>query len=245
MTDTPGPVCPVCASGGAAHFAAKNGYSLSRCGACGFVFVDPMPAPEALAEIYCREDGDVCADFYPKAESRARRARRRARRFARYIQGRDVLDIGCGGGFMVEAMDRVGGRAVGLDLSPQSIAYARRHYPGGEFFAERLEDFQHRGRTFGFVHCSEVLEHLPDINSFMAALARTMRPGGYVFITTPDIGHWRVPRDVVSWPLVDPPRHVQYFSYGNIRLLFDRYGLPVRRKLFKLKPGLQVLAQRS
>jgi SAM-dependent methyltransferase len=245
MTDRSEATCPVCGDESAAFLAAKNGYPLFRCPACGLIFVHPMPSEDALAAVYCAEEGTISESFYPKAQSRWRRALVKASRFVRYVRGKDVIDVGCGGGFMVEAMRRAGGRAVGLDISPQSIAYARRQYPENEFFCEGLEEFARRNRTFDFIYSSEVLEHLPDINSAMAALARIARPGGHLFVTTPDIGHWRVPKDVLSWELVNPPLHLQYFSRDNLRLLFERHGFTVRKRLFKLKPGLQVVARRS
>ncbi|MFZ0694639.1 MAG: methyltransferase domain-containing protein, partial [Alphaproteobacteria bacterium] len=155
-----------------------------------------------------------------------------------------MIDVGCGGGFMAEAMRRLGGRAIGIDISPRAIAYARNHFPSVDFTCEILEDFQNRGRMFDFVYCSEVIEHVANAERFAAALAQICRAGGYLFITTPDIGHWHVPKDLVSWPLVDPPRHVRYFNTANLRMLLERHGFTLRRKIFKRKPGLHVLAQR-
>jgi SAM-dependent methyltransferase len=245
MTDRAEVTCPVCGERRGGFLAAKNGYPLFRCPACSLIFVHPMPSEDALAAVYCADEGDISETFYPKARSRWRRALVKALRLVRHVRGKDVLDVGCGGGFVVEAMRRAGGRAVGLDISPQSVAYARRHYPENEFFCERLEEFARRNRTFDFVYSSEVLEHLPDVNSAMAALAKIARPGGHLFVTTPDIGHWRVPKDVVSWELVNPPLHLHYFNHGNLRLLFTRHGFTIVKKRFKLKPGLQVLARRT
>jgi len=237
--------CAVCLAAAAAPFATKGGYGLARCADCGFVFVDPMPTPEELAEIYGGEAATASETHYPKARSRYRRAMVKGVRFARYAWRRDAIDIGCGGGFVVEALRRAGARAVGLDISPQSLAYARRRFPRNEFFCETLETFAGRGRQFDFIHASEVLEHVPDVNAFAAALARIARPGARVFITTPDIGHRRVPPDPVSWSVVAPPYHVQYFNRANIGVLFGRHGFRVRRRYFKLQPGLQVLLERN
>jgi 2-polyprenyl-3-methyl-5-hydroxy-6-metoxy-1,4-benzoquinol methylase len=233
----------MCRTPAAAFFGRKNGYALSRCGSCGFVFLDPMPTRDELANLY-RDEAGITADFYPKADSRFRRAFIKAIKFAGYIRGRDVIDVGCGGGFVAEAMRRVGGRATGLDISGRAIAYARRRFPSCEFACGVLEEFQETGRSFDFVYCSEVIEHVADADAFAAALARICRPGGRLFVTTPDIGHWRVPKDLVSWSLVDPPRHVRYFNAKSLTSLLERHGFTVRRKMFKLKPGLQVLAER-
>ncbi len=225
-------------------FVEKDVYAFSRCADCAFVFLDPMPAADVLARQYTGDDGSISAEHYPKAESRFRRARIKVACFSRYIRGRDVLDIGCGGGFMVEAMRRRGARATGIDINAQAIAYAAQHYPECVFLCEDLAAFARRAQMFDFVYSSEVMEHLSDINGFMAELARVTRRGAFVYITTPDIGHWRVPVDVTQWDVFSSPVHVQFFNARNIRILFARHGFDVRRKFFKLKPGLQVLAER-
>ncbi len=91
------------------------------------------------------------APSYPKAASRFRRARIKALRFVRYIRGRDAIDIGCGGGFMVEAMRRVGARTAGLDINPQAITYAERHFPENRFFCEDVAAFEGHDLAFDFV----------------------------------------------------------------------------------------------
>ena len=233
----------MCRAPGAGFLGRKNGYDITRCGACGFAFVDPMPTAEELSRLY-RDEAGIGADSYPKAGSRFRRAFIKAIKFARYIRGRDAIDVGCGGGFVAEAMRRVGGRAMGLDLSGRAIAYARRRFPSCEFACGGIEELLGTGRSFDFVYCSEVIEHVPDAEAFAAALARICRHGGRLFLTTPDIGHWRVPEDLLSWDPVDPPRHVRYFTAKSLTLLLARHGFAVRRKIFKLKPGLQLLAER-
>jgi SAM-dependent methyltransferase len=235
----------VCGAFRTGAFAEKDGYAYTRCAACGFVFLDPMPDAAELARQYTTEDNAIDADAYPKAASRFRRARVKALRFVRYIRGRDAIDIGCGGGFMVEAMRRVGARAAGLDISPQAIAYAERQFPKNRFFCENVAAFEGRNLAFDFVYSSEVIEHVPDATRYMALLARITRPGGHVYITTPDIGHWRVPGEVTRWDVFSPPVHVQFFNRRCLGLLLERHDFRVRRRFIKLKPGLQILAVRN
>lgn len=237
--------CRVCGAGTGAPFAHKDGYQFARCGHCGFVYLDPMPSSEALAALYDGgTGGGITAESYPKAASRLSRARVRALRFWRHLRGRDVLDIGCGGGFMVEAMGWLGARAVGVDIDSQAIAYATQQFPRRRFIAADFDDFAGHGLTFDFVHTSEVMEHVPDIGRYMTVLTAITRPGGRVFITTPDIGHRRVPDDVTEWDMFSPPTHVQFFDAATIATLFERHGFRLRRRYFKLKPGLQILAER-
>ncbi len=236
------PPCRVCGDSHTGLFAEKDGYAYARCAACGFVFLDPMPDAAALAGQYAGEA--ISAEAYPKAASRFRRARVKALRFVRYIRGNETIDLGCGGGFMVEAMRRLGARATGVDVNPGAIAYASRRFAHNRFYCDDLAAFEGRGLAFDFVYASEVMEHLPDIGAFMRLIARITRPGGHVYVTTPDIGHWRVPDDVTEWDMFSPPMHVQFFNRRCLGVLFERHGFRVRRRFFKLKPGLQILARR-
>ncbi|MCH7944049.1 MAG: methyltransferase domain-containing protein, partial [Proteobacteria bacterium] len=227
------PQCRVCGGARTGAYAEKDGYAYARCADCGFVFLEPMPAAEALAALY--GGGGVSEASYPKSRSRFRRARIRAWRFGRYLAGRDALDIGCGGGFVVELMRRRGARASGLDIDPQAIAYAARSFPECRFTCEDLVVFAGRGLAFDFIHCSEVFEHVADIAGFMAALARITRPGAGVFVTTPDIGHWRVPGDVTAWDVFSPPAHPRFFTRRAIVFVFERQGFRPRPIYVKLK----------
>ena len=141
-------------------------------------------------------------------------------------------------------MRRRGARASGLDIAPQAIAYATRSFPEYRFYCEDMAVFAERGLAFDFIHCSEVIEHVADIAGFMAALARITRPGAQLYVITPDIGHWRVPGDVTAWNMFSPPTHLQFFTRRAIAILFERHGFRLRRVYLKLKPGLQVLAER-
>jgi 2-polyprenyl-6-hydroxyphenyl methylase/3-demethylubiquinone-9 3-methyltransferase len=105
------------------------------------------------------------------------------------LAARDVLDVGCGGGILAEAMARRGARVTGIDLSEKPLRVAQLHLlesaqqvryelAAAEDYAER-----HAG-SFDVVTCMELLEHVPDAASTVAACARLLRPGGRVFFST-------------------------------------------------------------
>ncbi len=105
------------------------------------------------------------------------------------LAGKDVLDVGCGGGILAEAMAVRGARVTGIDLSEKSLRVAELHRleSGAAVAYERAmaEDFaaRHAGQ-FDVVTCMELLEHVPDPASVVAACARLARPGGQVFFST-------------------------------------------------------------
>jgi 2-polyprenyl-6-hydroxyphenyl methylase/3-demethylubiquinone-9 3-methyltransferase len=105
------------------------------------------------------------------------------------LAGKKVLDVGCGGGILAEAMAGAGAAVSGIDLSEKALKVAKLHlYESGRQVDYQLvsaEDYadQHAGE-FDVVTCMEMLEHVPDPASVVAACARLVRPGGWVFFST-------------------------------------------------------------
>lgn len=236
--------CPICGSVQTAFYARQDGYDFVVCRDCGFVFLFPMPDASCLAAVY--DDSAFGVGRYPKAKSRMRRATMRALGLWPYFFRKDAIDVGCGGGFVTEAMRRLGARrAAGLDISPGSIAYARDAFPKAAFYEETFGKYLARGERFDFIHSSEVIEHIGDVKGYMELLAGIAWPGARVFLTTPDIGHPTVPAEVTEWDMFSPPRHVQFFTEATLTRLFDAYGFDIVRRYYKkAAPTLQVLARK-
>ncbi|MCC6249380.1 MAG: bifunctional 2-polyprenyl-6-hydroxyphenol methylase/3-demethylubiquinol 3-O-methyltransferase UbiG [Rubrivivax sp.] len=106
------------------------------------------------------------------------------------LRGKDVLDVGCGGGLLAEAMARSGARVTGIDLASRALGVARLHaleagMTGLEYREIAVEALaaQQPG-AFDVVTCMEMLEHVPDAASVVRACAQLVRPGGWVFFST-------------------------------------------------------------
>lgn len=105
------------------------------------------------------------------------------------LAGRSVLDVGCGGGLLAEAMHQRGARVTGIDAGETAIRVAERHARAGGAAvayecttAEALAARMPAG--FDVVTCLELLEHVPDPASLVAACAALARPDGHVFFST-------------------------------------------------------------
>jgi 2-polyprenyl-6-hydroxyphenyl methylase/3-demethylubiquinone-9 3-methyltransferase len=103
--------------------------------------------------------------------------------------GKDVLDVGCGGGILAEAMAQRGARVTGIDLAekPLRVAELHLHESGLTVRYERASAEDHaasHAAAFDVLTCMEMLEHVPDPASAVAACARLLRPGGRAFFST-------------------------------------------------------------
>ena len=105
------------------------------------------------------------------------------------LKGKQVIDVGCGGGLLSEGMAALGAQVTGIDLSEKALAIARLHlFESGHVIdyrlisAEAMADESPSG--FDLVTCLEMLEHVPDPASTVAACARLVKPGGQVFLST-------------------------------------------------------------
>jgi 2-polyprenyl-6-hydroxyphenyl methylase/3-demethylubiquinone-9 3-methyltransferase len=112
---------------------------------------------------------------------------------ARYVQerctlgGAQLLDVGCGGGLLAETLARAGAQVTAIDLAPSMIETARLHALDSglqiDYRVEAAEGLKSPGK-FDVLTCMEMLEHVPDPAASIAVLARLVRPGGHVFIST-------------------------------------------------------------
>jgi len=105
------------------------------------------------------------------------------------LAGKDVLDVGCGGGILSEGMARQGARVTGIDMGEAPLEVARLHLleSGLEIHYERVPTERlaaERPSSFDVVTCMEMLEHVPDPASIVQACNDLVKPGGWVFFST-------------------------------------------------------------
>ncbi len=245
---TANPTCQVCGAAERRLFIRHQAHELYECAACGLVYLEPMPSEAELEALYCDSARGESSGYFAKVASKMRRSRRRFRALARHLRpghGGRFLDIGSSAGFMVEAAREAGFEAWGIEPDPSAVRFARAHYPRGHYIAGRIESFDWTGARFDALYCSEVIEHVPDANRFMAKVAALVGPGGVLYLTTPDIGHWRRPREIRAWQALAPPGHCLYFNRSNLTLLLERHGFEIFKRRLAFKPGIKVLARRG
>ena len=105
------------------------------------------------------------------------------------LAGKTVLDLGCGGGILAEAVAALGASVTGIDAGEEPLAVATLHLKESgvevDYRLATAEQFaEEAAGRFDVVACMELLEHVPDPGSIVAACARLVKPGGEVFFAT-------------------------------------------------------------
>lgn len=104
------------------------------------------------------------------------------------LEGLRLLDIGCGGGLLSEPMARLGAEVVGADAAATNIEVAKIHAERSglsiDYRATTAEALADAGETFDVVLAMEIVEHVSDIDLFVSACARMVRPGGLLLLAT-------------------------------------------------------------
>lgn len=104
------------------------------------------------------------------------------------LKNKKVLDVGCGGGILTEALARTGAEVTAIDMSEEAIHVAKAHA-----LSQGLNiDYQHcpidslapASPSFDLITCMELLEHVPDPRAIIQACATRLKPGGYLFVST-------------------------------------------------------------
>jgi SAM-dependent methyltransferase len=236
--------CPICESPQHAWVAAKNGYDIHRCAACSGMFIHPFPSEEEISEFY--QNYHKSKQYKDKIKSKTRRARARIASLGRRGD-LAFLDVGCNLGFATEAGRSLGFRALGIYIDADAIRRAQQTFPSAQFRAAAIAELAAEGAKFDVIYCSEVIEHLTDPCGFLESIRAVMADGAVVFLTTPDVGHFSLPRKLeklVAWTTFRPPEHLIYFTRRSLGEVFRRAGFSSVKFRFGFKPTLKVVAKR-
>lgn len=105
------------------------------------------------------------------------------------IAGKNVLDIGCGGGILTESLAKAGALTTGIDMSEDAIVIAKQHAEQSalQITYQKIsaEEFANlHANTFDVITCMEMLEHVPDPVSIIQSTSQLLKPNGYLFLST-------------------------------------------------------------
>lgn len=222
--------CDLCDSNEPVAFATDNGYRLVRCGQCGLLYVNPRPSPEEIETIYqeWRCGGQTIATGRSqKIDAAAHRwsARRRLTRLLEHVAPpARLLEIGCGGGWFLQAAQEAGFEVEGIELSGELATHAH-EMTGARVAGDSAEALDREPQSLGVVCHFNVLSHLRAPSRVFEMTARALRPGGWLYVLTGNRAELRS-RDDGAFPGSDwgTPQHLFHYSETTLRRLLEKTG---------------------
>jgi 2-polyprenyl-3-methyl-5-hydroxy-6-metoxy-1,4-benzoquinol methylase len=191
---------------------------LYKCRACGMVFSLPrMGFAEELYDYYAERLSWPEERIYNPLNDL--RLRELFGGFAQLVSGRKLLDVGCGDGTFVRAGLSAGWDARGIELSESAVALCQRFgLPVGrtDLFSSSLDD------RWDVIIMSELLEHVTWPVAFLVRAEELLRPGGLLYLTTPNFNCVERVVSGKSWESIHA-EHVNYFSPYTIRRMIESF----------------------
>jgi 2-polyprenyl-3-methyl-5-hydroxy-6-metoxy-1,4-benzoquinol methylase len=199
--------CPACLASDSRLWASKSGHSLWRCAKCGSLFTSAEGVQQETEELYGhyydRPLGDVPLVVL---ESLARIVRRAER----YRRTGMWLDIGYGEGALLSLASKNGWRCHGTEIAPAVLERGR--LQGWEVATSTQDGSRFPEGGFDVVTLIETLEHVAGPRAFLADAARLLRPGGVLFLTTPNADGLNRRLLGSSWSVISPPEHLTLWT---------------------------------
>jgi 2-polyprenyl-3-methyl-5-hydroxy-6-metoxy-1,4-benzoquinol methylase len=136
------------------------------------------------------------------------------------------LDVGFGEGALLDVAESLGWQCYGTEVAPQSLEYGRTR---GWTVAECSEhDARFVWGGFDVVTMIELIEHVPEPERCLANACRLLRPGGLLYVTTPNAGSLNRRVLGAEWSVFAPPEHLTIWSAAGLRTALARNGLQVQ-----------------
>jgi len=138
------------------------------------------------------------------------------------VTERRLLDVGCGGGQFLLLAKNIGWHTMGFDSDPKAVEVARSS--GLEVYLGGFESLPKNESGFDAITVNHVIEHVYDPQQLLAHCYRLLKSGGYFWIETPNIDSFGHSEFKSAWRGLEPPRHLQLFSWVSLKGMLDAAG---------------------
>ncbi len=222
-------------------WGGEEEFGVVRCRNCGLIYTNPRPTQEEISRYYPSQYSAFAFSQGGLGGLLRRTLLEREVRKMRSLIGEvgRVLEVGCGTGEYLAALQQVGGWSVmGLEPSPYAAQVAKER--GLEVVTGTLEEARLDDQAFDLVILRHVLEHLPSPSHTLGEVRRLLADGGLCHLTLPDIGSWEAKLMGRFWYDLDLPRHLYHFTKKTLFDLLAKHYFQVRRIGHSYTPNIWI-----
>lgn len=220
--------CPLCSTQTLEHRWDVDGYDIVRCKECGLLFVRNSPSSKELARFYdSGEDPVYSDDNRDRLDHYYLELRKRIEKMVP-PPGR-ILDVGCSGGWFLEAM--AGWECYGCEIASAAAEVARRRF-GDRIFLGSFEEYQAENGFFDVITMQDVIDHCPAPLPALEKCHRLLKPGGLLVVKVHDFACLYAKLAGSRFYAVIPPSHLFYFDRRTLGSAVTRTGFKVVERAF-------------
>jgi len=221
-------LCPLCFSKKTRYFAEKNSYLFYRCSDCKALFLNTLPSNIKLKDYYKKQFS------YTDGLLNESLIRKRSASILNKLQNSapkstTLCDVGSGYGYFLDEASHRGYRSEGIEPSKQLAVHATKKY-SLHIYNGGLEEYIRNTHTqFDIVTCIHVIEHVQHPKHFINLLLKLVKPGGLLFLETPNSDSHLLYREKEVYTFLIPPDHLWVFSQFSIQaMLPHNFGIIFR-----------------
>lgn len=222
--------CKACLASNIVILFKKDNYYFKKCIKCGLIFVDPLPEEGEELKLYNKSGK---AAYYEGADQEGiLYANKLKLGFLKDLHAinfnswQRILDIGCGGGFFLNAVREIFDKLYGLEISSELAEFVKKKWDIDVHIGNILNiDFPKN--YFDIITLYDVLEHMFHPDELLREIHRILKPGGVVVVSTPNVNGLSAKSMKDKWLFFTPPEHLYYFSPNSLRIFFEANGFRV------------------
>ena len=223
--------CSICHHKKARLSFLKNNYQYYSCPKCKTFFIYPFPKKKELSIYYKK--------FTNSAISQERTIRKRSIRIINQLKklspcGKDLIDIGCGYGFLLDEARKKGLSVIGVEPSISAFKYFKNILKINGSNSNFEEFIKINRKKFDFVIFSHVIEHIKNPKNVISQLSKLLKVNGILYIETPNINSHLFYEEKENYTFLLPPEHLWLFSLNSFS-----YTIPSNLSMVKVNTTSQ------
>ena len=233
--------CPICSSPKIAlslsakdFTVTKENFPIWKCKDCSLQFTQDVPEQSAIGKYYQSEayisHSDTKEGIINKLYHSVRKFTLSNKRKLIFSQTKkqkgNILDVGCGTGAFLNTMKETGWSITGLEPDEQAAQNAKSLYNIDTQSSDQL--FNLPANSFDAITMWHVLEHVHQLQEYIAQLKKLLTKNGVLFIAVPNYTSHDAAHYKESWAAYDVPRHLYHFSPESMKVLIEKHGMNIK-----------------